>query len=211
MARSLGGALVASVVALAIVQAWQLYAAPSLGLSFAGGNNDLAGEALRNWLAIGRHGVADLVEQLHAGSARGLLGAAFYYPWWLLAIAGYAASGRDNRRWALAVIFAAGIPAIAFSTRFTLPRIAYFMFPAVYLLAARGLEVVARWSSGQVVKWTDAGSAGERAAAIRGVPNAVSAGVVVVVVLGLIVLSNVDLAGNQQLNLWFHYSQGNGW
>ena len=40
---------------------------------------------------------------------------------------------------------------------------------------------------------------------------AVAVGVMVIVALGLVVLNNVDLAGNQQLNLWFHYSQGNGW
>jgi hypothetical protein len=24
-------------------------------------------------------------------------------------------------------------------------------------------------------------------------------------------IANADLVGNQRLNVWFHYSQGNGW
>jgi hypothetical protein len=35
--------------------------------------------------------------------------------------------------------------------------------------------------------------------------------VAVVLTVGLVLLSNADLVGVQQLNLWFHYSQGNGW
>ena len=95
------------------------------------------------------------------------------------------------------------------------------MFPAVYLLAARGAVAAAmgtvrvgvvRWSSGQVVKWPDAsGHDPRKAGSRRPGLSATAVGLVVVMVVGLVALSNVDLAGNQQLNLWFHYSQGNAW
>jgi hypothetical protein len=203
--RWLAGVATASLVALAIVAAWQVYASALLGLSFAGGNNDLVGEAARGWISDVRRGMMYVVGQLHADSPRGILGAAFYYPWWLLAVIGYAASDRENRRWTLAIILAASLPTIAFSTRFGLPRVAYFMFPAVYLLAARGVEIAAIRLLNPL-RATVAAPHTLREA-FRPAPLAVAGALA----LGLILMGNVDLLGNQQLNLWFHYSQGNGW
>jgi len=190
------------------VQAWQVYAGALLGLPFTGANNDTVGEAVWGWVTITRAGLLPFVGQLHASSLRGMVGGAFYYPWWLLAAAGLAASGADNRRWSLAVIAAALIPAIAFSPRFNLPRVAYFCYPAVYLLAARGIEATggaAARIAGQVdpaVK--HAGPRVSRSARL-------AAGVAVALVAVLVAIANVDVVGDQQLNVWFHYSQGNGW
>jgi hypothetical protein len=199
----LAGLALASALALGIVLAWQGYGS-LLGLQFAGGNNDLAGEAMRGWISVVRRGPNGVLGQLHAGSPRGLLGGAFYYPWWLLAVVGFATSGRESRRWAVAVLVAGFIPAVAFSTRFHLPRLAYFMYPAFYLLAAQGIAALA----GAVMAWRRAarGARLESASArwLRWV-------VVGALAAALVAAVNVDLFGNQQLNLWFHYSQGNAW
>jgi hypothetical protein len=180
--RRLAGPLVATAVALGIVMMWERLGTSLLGLTFTGGNNDLAGEALRGWASVLRAGPGGLVGYFHEASFRGLLVSAFYYPWLVLAAVGLVASGRNNRRWALAVIVCAALPALAFSTRFQLPRLVYFMFPAVYLLAARGIEGLGRRALG-----------------------------IALLVAALITLSNADLVGIDQLFKWFHYSQGNTW
>jgi hypothetical protein len=178
----LAGPMVATAVAIALVTLWERIGAAALGLSFAGGNNDLAGEALRGWVSVLRAGPRGLTGYFYEASFRGLLVSAFYYPWWVLAAVGLLASSTQNRRWALTVIVCAALPTLAFSTRFQLPRLAYFMFPAVYLLAASGIERLGRRAPG-----------------------------VALLVGGLIALSNADLVGLDQLFKWFHYSQGNAW
>jgi hypothetical protein len=159
-----------------------------LGLSFAGGNNDLATEAVRGWHAVLTRSVADVVGQLHASSLRGLFVGAYWYPWWLLALAGWWASSAANKRWTLAVLVAGALPAIAFTTRFNLPRVAYFTYPAVYLLCGAGLSALEHVLPRRAARW-----------------------VVVAALTGFVALSNADLVGLQQLYLWFHYAQGNAW
>jgi hypothetical protein len=183
--------LAATGVAVLLLLAWQAYGSALLGLSFAGGNNDYAGEAIRGWLAIARRGPAAVLDQLHTGSLRGIFVGAFPYPFWILAAIGLATSSREARGWALALFVAAALPAIAFSTRFQLPRLAYFAYPAVYLLAAAGLAALAAGLGGK--------SRGRRLLA---------AGVALLLIGAM---TNLDLAGWQRLNVWFHYGQGNGW
>ena len=130
-----------------------------------------------------------MVGQLSASSIRGLFGGAYWYPWWVLAIAGWWASEAENRRWTLAVLVAVALPAIAFTTRFNLPRVAYFTFPAVYLLCGAGLSAALRVAPTRTAGWA----------------------VVALAIVGFVALSNADLVGLQQLYLWFHYSQGNKW
>jgi hypothetical protein len=219
----LRGLALATLLALGVVGAWEVYASALLGLNFAGGNNDLSGQAARNWLAVAARGPIWIIGQMHASSLRGLFAGAFYYPWWAFAVVGLVASTRDNRRWALAVILAAALPAIAFTTRFNLPRVAYVMFPAIYLLAARGIEVVAdaaaRWlGRGQAVrdKWHEPGpdrTQGDGAARLDPAPAArrLKRWVAALAVALLVAIANADLLGVQQLNLWFHYSQGSAW
>ncbi|MBI3973776.1 MAG: hypothetical protein HY332_21070 [Chloroflexi bacterium] len=227
----------ATAVALSITTAWELYGSLLLGLRFDGGNNDLAGVALAGWLRLAQAGPAYMLGQLHASSIRGLLGAAFYYPWWPLAAVGLVASSPPNRRWALAIMLAVLIPAIAFSTRFNLPRVGYLMYPAVYLLAARGIEVIGAicarpWrqptgarsietsvtTSGSPTVAHVSGTAASSAVALpsqssllRWRLDTAQVAVIVAVVVFLVLLANLDLVGMQQFNLWFHYSQGNAW
>ena len=185
------GLVGASVVVLAIVFGWERYASALTGLSFSGGNNDLAGEALRGWINLTRTSSAHLVAQLHASSPRGLVVAAFYYPLLVLAMLGFAVSTPDGRRWAMAVLVAGALPAVAFTTRFTLPRVAYFMYPAIYVLAAAGIV----WLAGQLPA--------QRVWLRRGMMVALAG--------GLVLLTNADVVGLDQLTLWFHHSQGNTW
>ena len=185
----LAGLALCGALALAIVLAWELVGGRLLGLSFSGGNNNLAGEALRGWLGLARGGASHLVGQLHASSLRGLFGGAFWYPWWALAVAGWWVSSTENRRWTLAIVVAAALPAIAFTTRFNLPRVAYFMFPAIYLLCGAGIGALTRGS----------------------LPRSLGVAAAIALIALLVALSNADVIGLQQLYLWFHYSQGNKW
>jgi hypothetical protein len=187
----LSGLAVASLAALTVVLGWERFASGLLGLSFSGGNNDLAGEALGGWVNLSRASAAHVVGQLHGSSVRGLLVGAFYYPWWLLAVCGLAVSTAEARRWALAVMLAAALPAVAFTTRFNLPRVAYFMYPALYPLAAAGIV----WLAGTI---------GGRSAVTRWVVMAALTG-------GLVALTNLDVVGVQRLALWFHHSAGREW
>ncbi len=187
----LAGLVLATAATLGIVVTWERLAAALLGLSFSGGNNDLAGEALGGWVNLARASAAHVVGQLHHSSVRGLMVGAFYYPWWVLAAFGLAVSTRDARRWGLAVMLATALPAVAFTTRFNLPRVAYFMYPALYPLAAAGIV----WLAGQVCRRSPAG---------RWV-------VVVALTGGLVALTNLDVVGLQHLALWFHHSKGREW
>ncbi|HEU5317083.1 MAG TPA: hypothetical protein VFX49_13320 [Chloroflexota bacterium] len=183
------GLAAGSGVTLALVLGWERYAAALLGLSFSGGNNDLAGEAANGWVDLTRRGMAYVVGQVHHSSIRGMFVGAFYYPWWALTAVGLAVSGPLARRWSLAVMVAAALPAIAFSTRFNLPRVAYFMYPAVYATAAVGIGWLA-----------------ERAPS-RPARRAIVVGLTAL----LVALTNADLVGLDQLALWFHHSQGTQW
>jgi hypothetical protein len=185
------GLVLATAVALTIVLGWERFASAALGFSFSGGNNDLAGEAVRNWIRIARQDPSQIAGQLRVSSPRGMIAAAFYYPWLLLAVAGFLVSPKDARRWAMAVIVAGAVPAVAFTTRFNLPRVAYFMYPAIYTLSAMGIV------------WL-----GMRLGRQR--PR-LAQGVMAVLVAGLIALTNMDLVGIDQLTLWFHHSQGYAW
>jgi hypothetical protein len=178
-------------VAVALLFAWQAYGSALLGLTFSGGNNDYAGEAVWSWLGELRRGPAAVLDQLHGGSLRGIVVGAFPYPFLALAGLGLVVSPRESRRWALALLVATALPAIAFTTRFQLPRLAYFAYPAVYLLAAAGVAALAAWLGG--------GSRGRRL---------LLAGAAVIL---LAALANLDLLGWQRLNVWFHYGQGSAW
>jgi hypothetical protein len=182
----------------AIATTWQWYGEWLLGLRFSGGNNDLAGGAVRIWLRIMSEGLWSFRWQFHAGSIRGLLIGAFYYPWWVLALIGLAITAYRTRAWALAVFVGAVAPAIAFSPQFRLPRVAYFAFP-VYLLAAAGLVAVASALTPKSVLTNE-----RTRQLFRGA--IVATGLAV-----LALLTNLDLLGNQTFTVWFHQAQENEW
>lgn len=185
--------------ALTLVGGWQWCGGWLLGLRFSGGNNDLALGAVRLWLQIFEQGMWWFRWQFHAGSIRGLLVGTFYYPWWILALAGLAVTAYRTRAWALAVFVGAMAPAIAFSPQFRLPRVAYFAFPVVYLLAAAGLVGIATTLVPEGV-FTDG--------RLR---NLARGSIIAVGLAGLALLTNLDLVGNQTFTVWFHQAQDNQW
>jgi hypothetical protein len=69
--------------------------------------------------------------------------------------------------------------------------VAYFMYPAIYPLAAAGIV------------WLSARAPGR--------PRWLGPALAVVLVAALIGLTNADLVGLDQLTLWFHHSQGYAW
>jgi len=188
-----------TVTAFAIATAWQWYGELLLGLRFSGGNNDLAGGAVKIWLRIMSEGLWSFRWQFHAGSIRGLLVGTFYYPWWILALFGLAVTTSRTRTWALAVLVGSIAPAIAFSPQFRLPRVSYFAFPAVYLLAAAGLIALAS----AVVP---SGKTSDQRI------GTIARGVIIATGLAVLaVLTNLDLAGDQTFTVWFHQAQDNAW
>ena len=182
---------VTTAVAGAVLLVWQWYGSTLLGLAFTGGNNDYAGEALARWVGVLQQGTGATLLQLHSGSLRGIVVGAFPYPFWLLAGLGLLVSPRRARIWALAVFVAAVLPAIAFSTRFHLPRLAYFAYPALYLLAGAGIAACGAWIGG--------GNRSRRLALCA------------TMALLLAALSLLDLGGWQGLNVAFHYGKGSAW
>ena len=116
---------------------------------------------------------------------------AFPYPFWILAALGLPSRPAVARSWALAVLVAV-LPAIAFSTRFHLPRLAYFAYPAVYLLGRS--------------RNRRPGGLARRAADPAGCWRSLR-----IVVLLLAALATLDLGGWQGLNVGFHYGKGSAW
>jgi hypothetical protein len=189
-----------TVGAFALVTAWQWSGEWLLGLRFSGGNNDLAGGAISAWLRIVSNGLWAFRWQFHAGSIRGLLIGAFYYPWWVLALLGLVVTTYRARAWAYAVLVGAVAPAIAFSPQFRLPRVAYFAFPAVYLLAAAGLIAIAN----RFMPTGHSPTSEFRRRIARGA-------IVSVGIACLTALTNLDLVGDQTFTVWFHQAQENAW
>ena len=84
---------------------------------------------------------------------------------------------------------------------FGLPRIAYFSYPAVYFLAARGLL----WLARRLAAIPSGGSLHPARARAAELAAAVA-------LVGLLVLAaNGDLLGNEGLNAAFHYGVGIEW
>ncbi len=176
----------------AILFAWQAVG-EAIGLNFAGGNNDLSGEALDNWARIVRGGLQNLVAWGHYSSPRGVVVGAFWLPWLALAAAGWWISPRRARDWAGAVTVAGIAPALAFTPRFPLPRLGYFAYPAVYLLAAAAIAAVAA-----AVARKHGPGAGTTVAAI--------------LVVALATITNLDvLTGSLRFAVDFHYAPGADW
>lgn len=186
------GLAVASATAFALLYAWQLVGT-SIGLNFEGGNNDLSGEAITNWLRIARGGLQDLVAWGHYSSPRGVVVGAFWLPWLALAAAGWWVSPTRARHWTTAVTVAGIAPALAFTTRFQLPRVAYFAYPAILLLAGASIATLSALASRRYGPWAG---------------TVVAAAIVAV----LAAVTNLDiLTGSLRFAVDFHYAPGTEW
>ncbi|HEU5317078.1 MAG TPA: hypothetical protein VFX49_13295 [Chloroflexota bacterium] len=182
----------ATLVTLAISLAWEISGRTLVGLSFATDNSAAVGDSVGAWLANARRPWQDVLVYFRGGplagaaAIRGTLISAFPYPWWLLGAAGFAASRAADRSWALALVMAGLLPAIVILSLIPLPRAAFYMYPAVYVMAARGALVLGRLTR---LRWA-----------------AVGAAVAVLVFAG-----NLDLLGSDLLITRFHHSAGAAW
>lgn len=190
--RQWRGLAVASATAFGVLYGWQLVGT-AIGLNFEGGNNDLSGEAMANWLRIARGGLQDMVAWGHYSSPRGVVVGAFWLPWLALAAAGWWVSPARARAWAAAVTVAGLAPALAFTTRFQLPRVAYFAYPAVLLLAAASIAALSS-------------AVGRRHGSRAGLVAAAA------IVLALASVTNLDIiTGSLRFAVDFHYAPGTEW
>jgi hypothetical protein len=139
------------------------------------------------------------VTALRAATIRGTLLGAFPYPWWVLAAIGFCAGTTADRRWALSLALAGLIPAVAVLSNLPMPRIAYYLYPAVTILAARGISLLGSAAGAAARPLGPRASLGARGA------------VLAACVLTLAVTTNADLFGNQAFNSAFHRSLGFGW
>jgi hypothetical protein len=158
-------------------------------------------EAVGSWLAIARRNWESVVTAFRGSTIRSTILGAFPHPWWLLAALGFLASRRVDREWTLAVVMAGLLPTVVMLALLSLPRVAFFIYPAIVLLAARGALVLGGLAASAVG---------------RAWPSPRLAGLVATVVVGLTLgglalLSNADLLGYQELNARFHHALRGAW
>jgi hypothetical protein len=208
--------IAATAVALAISSAWELIGRNAVGLAFTTDNSDLVRASLAGWLAHLAQPWPDALTYFRGGplagaaAIRGTLVSAFAYPWWLLAALGFAASNKVDREWALAVAMGGLVPAILILSLLPLPRLAYYMYPAVYFLAARGALTLGR-ATYALLTARYAVPIQNRNLALAWAPSAAAAATVCLALGTLVLASNADLFGYQQLDARFHNSIGATW
>jgi hypothetical protein len=192
--------LAATGVALGISAGWELYGRTLVGLGFTTDNSALIGQAVGAWLEHLQRPWAEVLVYFRGGplagaaAARETLLGAFALPWWALAAVGLAFAAREDREWAAAVAVAALLPTVVLLALLPLPRLAYYMYPAVYVLAAAGALRLAR------------GAAALGAQGGTGLSRAAGAATLGLTLGGLILAANLDLFGYQALNARFHFS-----
>ena len=196
------GMAAATLVTIGPLACWELVGT-SLGLSFTGGNNDLSREAVVNWMSLLRGGLQDIASWGHFSSPRGVLVGAFWYPWWILAAIGWWKSPRIARNWAMVVLIAAFAPALLFTTRFQLPRVAFFAYPGMLLLVAVGIDEVAKLGSRMISTFGFGNGP---------VSRTVYMAVVMTLLIALATVTNRDLiTGSLRFAVNFHYALGTEW
>jgi hypothetical protein len=187
---------VATALAFGIGTLWEVYGHQVAGLAFVTDNSALVGTAARRWQQHLLTSWSDLIAYVRSANTAGVVLGAFPVVWWPLVGAGLLASRRADREWAVAGILAGLVPAVAMIALLSLPRIAYFMFPAVYILAAQGVLCLA----GLAGAWL----------ARRGLPapatGRLTAALAVLLLALLALTGNADLFGYQGWNAQFHHS-----
>jgi hypothetical protein len=186
----------ATVLAFGIGALWEVWGHHLAGLRFVTDNSSLVGQATGSWLSRLLSPWPTLVTGLRDLDASGTVLGAIPAPWWPLVAVGLLVSTRDDREWAFAGIVAGLIPTVAMLTLLALPRIAYFMYPAVYFLAAQG----AVWLARAAGRWIARFSLPQPAA--RGTGLVVAATALTVLAL----LGNADLFGYALGNAQFHFA-----
>ncbi|MCX5985018.1 MAG: hypothetical protein NTX54_00665 [Chloroflexi bacterium] len=194
--------VIGTLTTLSILTVWQIIGS-YLGLSFSGGNSALATEAVANWVTIFRGGLQNIAAWGHYSRPRGTMLGAFWYPWWILAAIGWWKSPRIARNWAMVVLIAAFAPALLFTTRFQLPRVAFFAYPGMLLLASVGIDEIAKLSSRIVSSFASGTAPVRREAYIA---------TVISILVALATVTNRDLiTGSLRFAVNFHYALGTEW
>ena len=176
-----------SALVLALAQAWLYIGSIVVGLNFGTTNSAQITEALNTWGWLSSHGLHDFLKGLRTVASAGNTYGAFPGVMLLAAAFGYVVSGRRVRRWSLALCLATLASALFLTVLFPIPRLAFFAYPAIYLLATAGLVHVAR----ETASWST-----------RGKPS------VIATMLGLLLLvapSVVALVGHSDFDVSFHF------
>jgi hypothetical protein len=187
--------LAATALAFGIGTLWELWGQQLVGLRFLTDNSSLVGAATDSWRKRLLTSWPGLVTGLRDLDSSGTVLGAIPPVWWLLAAVGLAVSRKDDREWALAGIVAGLVPTLAMLTLLPLPRIAYFMYPAVYFLAAQGIV----WLARACARLLAGASLPAPVARLSAVAVAVGA------LAGLALLGNADTFGYALGNAQFHY------
>lgn len=192
--------LATSALALGISFSWEVYGRLAAGMAFLADNTNVLTGSLTTWPARLLEPWPAPLTYIRAATIRGTLLGAFPYPWWILAVTGFVTSSRADREWALALAMAGLVPAIVLLSLLPLPRVAYYMYPAMCVLAARGALHFGHMAVAFVSRMGFVPSHARR----TGMATAALA-------LGALALtSNLDLLGYQQLNAHFHFAVS-GW
>jgi hypothetical protein len=149
----------ATCVTLGISVAWEIFGRTMVGLEFTTDNSSAIGASLHGWLEGLRRPLSEIAVYVRGGTLRdgpvasviairGIVFSAFPYPWWALAGLGFIVSSPQDRSWALAFVMAGLVPAIVILSLLPLPRAAFYMYPAVYVMAARGALRLGRVAGG---------------------------------------------------------------
>ena len=201
------GVLAGTLLAAGISVGWELYGRSLVGLGFSTDNSGAVGDSVYGWIAHLQRSPDVVLEYLRGGplagaaAIRGTLLSAFSYPWWVLAAVGLVASSRAEREWLLALAMGGLLPAIVVLSLLPLPRAAFYMYPAVYFCAARGILVLARGARAALSRVTRAPAPPRLGAAVA----------LACCVLVLVAFDNADLLGFPQINARFHNSMGIEW
>ncbi|MGI8422853.1 MAG: hypothetical protein ACR2NO_01825 [Chloroflexota bacterium] len=186
----------ATSLTLGISVSWALFGSRVVGLGFASDNSVALTDSLTAWVAHLREPLTQVLTYFRAATVGRTLTGAFPTPWWILAGVGVLVTSRADREWLVAVVMAGLVPAIVILSLLPLSRAAFYMYPAVYLLAAQGALVIG--DLGRVVV-----SRFMRRPREAGWVS----GALVVGCLGVLMLtSNADLFGNHYFTVRFHFT-----
>ena len=184
-----------SALVLGLAQVWPLIGMAIVGLDFDTTNSALFAEALNSWWSALLRGPRAFLNVMRLVASAGTIYSAFPGVMLLAAACGYVVAGPRVRRWALALCLATLLGSVVFTIIFTIPRTAFFAYPAIYLLAAASLNQVIQ----AMANWRLSGRGSAR---VRGALSAVA------IMLGLLLLvapSMAALAGYGGVDASFHY------
>jgi len=192
--------ITATAVTFGISASWEFYGATLGGLGFATDNSSAVNAAFGGWASRLGSSWLGMLSYLRIAAVKGTLIGAFPYPWWGLAAVGFWLSSREDREWALSLLMAGLIPAILLLALLPIPRAAFYMYPAMAVLAARGALCL----GSQVTRGATAAGLGRGSVAFG-----VAATVIALALPAAV--SSLDLLGTQWVNTNFHFSTAFGW